>query len=99
RARGHIRERTISIVAEGAHRLTWIKASLNDIQKSIIIKVVDNRSSGRVYRVQPERGSDVDKPADVLFRFESCRRDQISLWNFVGILAKRLIRHVEKPAH
>jgi hypothetical protein len=75
-------------VVEKAHLIRWAKRGTDNIQMSVAIEVIDQRSSREFRPIQSDKRGDVREPADVIVRGEHARRNQPFRGHLIRVLAQ-----------
>src|SRR5689334_18679360 len=67
---GTVRKSSVSIVVVEAQRLTRIETRKDDVEKTVIVKIIDDNAASFRKRVQSCRCSDICKTANIFLRFK-----------------------------
>jgi hypothetical protein len=81
------------------HRAAARGARADDVQRPVVVEVVDDDAAGGPDRVEPELRRDVDESADVLSGIECRSRDQVLRRHFCRIPAADHVSDIQQPLH
>ena len=84
---------------EEPHRGTNVVARDRYVKEPVVFKILGDDAISHGRKIQASSGGDVDKTADVLFRFESRWRYAVFLGNTRRILSDRHVGEIQKPLH
>jgi len=93
-------ERSVTGITKDFQRLGGIERTDNNVQQSIIVIVIHDRSACLSQLIQPHQMAVIPEPPNVKFRFvEVVKRQQIGRINPIGVFAERHVGDIQQPTN